>query len=420
MKISIVIPYYNGEAFIAKAICSVKEQSYTNFEVLLVNNGSTDRSEEVAKEEVGMDKRFVFLKEPKIGISNALNKGIANSRGEYISFLDCDDVYLGNRLEQMLKHINDGADLVACRGLKIDSSGHVFGETPRFFKSPEMVSTILMHHNIVNSLSYIMVRRDVLMEFIPLPEKYSWILDYYLMISMSKKNKKIDFIDEPFVKRLYHSNNHSLNYSKIMKQVIPLLIDYYKSNESIKTLFTKEFVGKLLTQRYIKGAQYMRRHSDMDAIKEYLKVYVDSGYIKKEYYFYFFATSLFNRNKLEFCNYVNANNINHPLGDFIRGYYYFYLKEFKKAELNFKKSMINSNMEFPEVMNLYALSLYFSDKKSAILTLWEVVQKWPDYKDAFYNIDMMYLDNNNEFKANVFLTSQTLYSLLNLSKALID
>jgi glycosyltransferase involved in cell wall biosynthesis len=420
MKISIIIPYYNGEEFIAKAIRSVKNQSYTNFEVLLVNNGSTDHSEAIAKCEVGEDKRFVFLKEPKLGISNALNTGVLNSTGEYISFLDCDDIYMKNRLKITVKYIKNGFDLIACRGLKIDKSGNVFGETPQFFQSSEIIKTVLMRHNIVNSLSYITINKNAFINAFPSPRDYTWILDYYLMLFASKENMKIKLIDEPLVKRLYHDKNHSSDYAKIMKQVVPLLINTYESNESIKKSLTKERLINVLTKKYIIGAQYMRRHGKIEEIITYLKNFVESGYIRDDIYFYFLATAYYSIEKSKFYDFVKNNKTNHHFGDFIRGFYHFELKEFGQAEFYFKKLLTDKGEMLPDIMNLCALAQYFMNKEKGISGLKNIIANFPDYQDAYYNLDYIYLNNEEELKKNIFLMPSTIEVLLGFPKRKIE
>ncbi len=416
MKISVIIPYHNGEEYIAKAINSLKAQNYTNFEAILVNNGSTDNSETVAKREVGNDKRFIFIDEANLGISNALNTGISNASGECISFLDCDDMYLENRLKDAVREIKSGADLVACRGLKIDKSGNVFGKTPQFFQLSEMIRTVLMHYNIVNSLSYITMSRKSLLKSLPLPSDYTWILDYYLMLFASKNEMKIKFINEPLVKRLYHEKNHSLDYAKIMKQVVPLLIDNYKNDDNVKQYITMENFRDILTKKYIMGVQYLRRHGYIDEIKTYLKDYVDLGYIRNEIYYYFNTMAYYLTDKERFYDFVKTNGITHPFENFVRGLYYFELKEFEQAELYFKNIFTDTKEIFPDIMNFYALSQCFFDRGRGINTLKKIIANFPKYQDAHHNLECIYSNRDNEFKINVFLMPATIDSLLSFVK----
>ncbi len=89
--ISVILPTYNRGYIVERAIKSVLNQTYKNLELIIVDDGSTDNTEEIVKSIE--DKRIIFLKHKKNkGASSARNTGIKNSKGEYISFIDSDDV----------------------------------------------------------------------------------------------------------------------------------------------------------------------------------------------------------------------------------------------------------------------------------------------------------------------------------------
>lgn len=92
LLISIIIPCYNCEKFISKTIQSVIEQTYTNWECILINDGSTDNSKQVIQQSVKNDNRFVFLNETNSGVASSRNKGIKLAKGDYVYFCDADDL----------------------------------------------------------------------------------------------------------------------------------------------------------------------------------------------------------------------------------------------------------------------------------------------------------------------------------------
>jgi glycosyltransferase involved in cell wall biosynthesis len=102
--VSVVLPFLNGERFLGEAIESVLAQTFEAWELLLVDDGSSDRSAEIALDHVSRDpKRIAYLRHPggrRRGISASRNVGIAHAAGEYIAFLDADDVWLPRKLEQ--------------------------------------------------------------------------------------------------------------------------------------------------------------------------------------------------------------------------------------------------------------------------------------------------------------------------------
>ena len=96
--VSVVMPVFNGERFIGEAIESILSQTFTDFELSIVDDGSEDRSEEIVQAFQERDGRIQFFQlETNMGPATARNCGISASRGEYVTFMDCDDVSLLNR-----------------------------------------------------------------------------------------------------------------------------------------------------------------------------------------------------------------------------------------------------------------------------------------------------------------------------------
>lgn len=110
--ISIIIPVYNGEKYLAECIDSVINQSYRNIEIIIVNDGSTDRSSQIIEDYAGRDSRIKVLTQPNQGPSAARNSGLDISRGEYVVFTDCDDTITLDFVEHCLAYCGD-VDIVA-------------------------------------------------------------------------------------------------------------------------------------------------------------------------------------------------------------------------------------------------------------------------------------------------------------------
>jgi glycosyltransferase involved in cell wall biosynthesis len=109
--ISVIIPCYNSEKYIAKAIESVLIQTYKNFELLVINDGSTDKSESIIKEYQNKDSRINYYSQSNEGVSAARNKGVKYSSGVIIAFLDSDDVWQQDNLEFKVKELSSGNDI---------------------------------------------------------------------------------------------------------------------------------------------------------------------------------------------------------------------------------------------------------------------------------------------------------------------
>lgn len=112
-QVSIIIPVYNVEPYLRQCLDSVLGQTFKNFEVLLVNDGSTDNSGFICQEYVEKDNRVRYFEKENGGVSSARNFGIKHSRGEYITFIDSDDWVEPNYLEIFYKTIKEkDADIV--------------------------------------------------------------------------------------------------------------------------------------------------------------------------------------------------------------------------------------------------------------------------------------------------------------------
>lgn len=91
MFLTIIMPTHNSEEFLEASIASVLNQTYVNFELLIINDGSTDKSVEIIKEHAARDSRIRFFSQGKSGVSSARNLGLAEARGDYVTFIDSDD-----------------------------------------------------------------------------------------------------------------------------------------------------------------------------------------------------------------------------------------------------------------------------------------------------------------------------------------
>ena len=115
IDISLIIPVYNVEKYLHRALRSVENQTFDNFEVIIVNDGSTDNSMKIVEEFVNRNKNFSVISQENKGLSEARNVGLRHSRGQYIAFLDSDDFLEPNYLETLyLSAIKTCADIVCC------------------------------------------------------------------------------------------------------------------------------------------------------------------------------------------------------------------------------------------------------------------------------------------------------------------
>lgn len=113
--ISIIIPVYNVEAFLKECAASIMGQTYKNFEAIFVDDGSTDSSGEICDALGELDERIKVIHQKNKGLSGARNTGLSHAKGDYICFVDSDDMVSPRYLEEMLEAIrSENADLAIC------------------------------------------------------------------------------------------------------------------------------------------------------------------------------------------------------------------------------------------------------------------------------------------------------------------
>ena len=113
--ISVIVPVYNVEEYLKECLESIQCQTYSNIEVILVNDGSTDHSQEICERYCQQDPRFHLINQENKGLSGARNRGMTESKGELITFVDSDDVLKEDMLEQLIKQVtSDDIDIVEC------------------------------------------------------------------------------------------------------------------------------------------------------------------------------------------------------------------------------------------------------------------------------------------------------------------
>lgn len=122
--VSIITPMYNGAKYVSETIESVLAQTYTDWEMLIVNDGSKDNGPEIVEKYAKKDSRIRLINQENGGSANARNHGIREARGRYIALLDSDDVWESDFLEEQLKFMKENnAELVYSSHKRIDENG---------------------------------------------------------------------------------------------------------------------------------------------------------------------------------------------------------------------------------------------------------------------------------------------------------
>ncbi|MBI9035967.1 MAG: glycosyltransferase family 2 protein [Bacteroidales bacterium] len=139
-KISVILPFYNAETTLRRAIESISNQSFTDFECLLIDNNSTDKSHAIAENQIKEDSRFKLISEKQQGVCFASNAGSKAAKGTYITRMDADDWAFGDRLKKQAEFLDNNPDYDVVSGLVEYHAHH--DKTEGFARYVNWVNTI--------------------------------------------------------------------------------------------------------------------------------------------------------------------------------------------------------------------------------------------------------------------------------------
>ena len=160
-QVSVIVPVYNVESYIESTVQSVLKQTYQNFELLIIDDGSPDRSAEICQQFT--DPRLKLIRQANRGLAGARNTGIRHAQGAYIAFLDGDDLWLPDKLEKHVRHLESSPSvgISFSRSEFIDESGNRSG-TYTMPKLTEITPPDLLRDNPIGNGSAAVLRREVL------------------------------------------------------------------------------------------------------------------------------------------------------------------------------------------------------------------------------------------------------------------
>jgi glycosyltransferase involved in cell wall biosynthesis len=160
--VSVIINCYNGEEYLKQAIDSIYNQTYKNWEIIFWDNCSTDKSAEIAKN-YG-DKVLYYKSNINTTLGEARTEAIKKVNGEYITFLDCDDIWLENKLDLQVDFMTQNPEFILCYGSiqEITSQGDFFRDVLTIHESGFLLKELLLQYDI--SILTSMINRDLLIE----------------------------------------------------------------------------------------------------------------------------------------------------------------------------------------------------------------------------------------------------------------
>ena len=275
--ISIIVPIYNAEKYIAKCVDSLVNQTKKELEFILINDGSTDNTEEIIK--TYKDKRIKYYKNKNQGIGKTRNFGISKSTGKYIMFLDSDDYLSKNACQKMYEKIlESNSDLVICDFYKVYDSGKTeevklpnFSETSLKGK-PSIINEInLAPWNKIYKRELIIKNKIKFIENL----KYE---DAPFVIEALSKAKKISKLNESLNYYVIHGNSETTVRDERCFDILKI-VDIIRRNTKDKK-YLKEEVDKL-TVKIITNYTVQQRNQKK---KEVGMKFIDEAfiYLKRE------------------------------------------------------------------------------------------------------------------------------------------
>ena len=216
-KVSIIMPAYNAERTVEQSVLSALAQTHTDFELIVIDDGSKDRTPEILERLAATDSRIrVLTNNPNMGVSKSRNRGIAEASGEWIAFLDSDDLWREDKLELQLALAKNNPDAA----LTYTASAFITNEgAPLHYVLPAK-ETInrrgLIRHNLL-SCSSVMVKAEF-MRACPFPGD-KMHEDYYVWLKLLEKLPFAYGINEPLLIYRLTENSRSGNAWKSTKML---------------------------------------------------------------------------------------------------------------------------------------------------------------------------------------------------------
>ncbi len=260
VKISVIMAVHNEEEFLADSINSILEQSFWDFEFVIIDDGSDDRTPELLKEYAKKDERIRVLRNrEKMGLVFSLNRGMEVSRGEYIARMDGDDVSLRDRLKLQFEFMetHQDAGVLGTNVAYIDEKGNILkSKKDPFPLTPQLIKWHLFWRCPIYHPT-VMIRKKVLIETgLYYREEYPHAEDYDLWTRLSKHTKIVSL---PDVLLLYRIRPSSVSRKKRKVQL--------NSTLQIARREISSFLGRPVDERVLYPLVIKERNKDADPIQ---------------------------------------------------------------------------------------------------------------------------------------------------------
>lgn len=280
--VSVIIPVYNGENSVSGSLNSLLSQTYSDFEVVIIDDGSIDRTPEVIADHIEKDNRFSYTYQENAGVAAARNKGLELAKGDYICFLDADDFYEKDFIEKLVSKVKkESADVCYC-GYNVVSPMDKHNKKTKF-KSGDILLDYILGTVSIHTTSWL-VRKKLLQQYsIRFTDGVSWGEDFEFFCEVLAMTDKVCFVDEYLTNYMVDHGGEQLSAFSLDKidkdfESIQRIIKNRKTNKNI------HIENSLRGYRFPALAIYRlniakKKNIDAQIIKKYYKKY--EKYIEK-------------------------------------------------------------------------------------------------------------------------------------------
>jgi len=287
--VSVIIPTYNRAHLIGRAIKSVLNQTYQDFELIIIDDGSTDDTEDIIRQFQEKDKRIKYVKHDKNkGGSAARNTGIKAAKGEYIAFLDSDDEWLLEKLKRQMKVFKNTSSEIGVVYTGIISINEISEDTNIQYNIPKKRGWIyedLLAENCVGTTSTVLIKKKCFEKSGLFDESLPGCQDWEMWIRIAKEYQ-FNFIKDPLIR--YHIHNNRITMD---------LENKIKAKTIVINKFSEEFVlrQKIYSQHcFTRGNLYCKIGNIKKGREEFLKAIKLYPFNLK--YFIYLGSALFTPN----------------------------------------------------------------------------------------------------------------------------
>ena len=277
MKYSFIVPAYNTEKYIDKCLKSIFSNTYKNFEVIIVNDGSTDKTEDIINKYIKKYDNIIYIKQKNMGLSLARNNGVKKATGDYLLFIDSDDYVEKNLLENINKNIDD-LDVLRYQ-LNIVFNDKIIPYEEKEFNVTDGIDAFekIVKYKFIEMAALYVINRKYYLDNNFMFEKDVYHEDYGLLplvIATAKKVKSINYLGYNYVQRdgSIMSSNDIEKMKKKMDDMLFLFtkaikyLDNIPNSQNVKSFYANSIIDKYNSLSDKLKKEYIKKIKDLKVI----------------------------------------------------------------------------------------------------------------------------------------------------------